>query len=628
MLVTLLLLIFLQQVTCQLDSCCERKDLSGADCSIKTIYPYGEDLIVIHTNGTKYYVKMSKENEIPRSVTRQDDHPPDQEVISFKFDGHPCEFVRDPGKKVISTETYCPPSDNKNKTHFSVDQCDPVVPLVLRNLYNCDNAAHDPKAMSLHHTGVFYNEPSNQFIVGYYRHTGEANNDPRGIKTTIIAWNSHGDKMGSSTIFDGTGITAITGWYVEDKIALRRERVISINDKGYMCFDWRPADPSLKFLPARKSSKFMPQCVPANVLFKCPQSFCHTGLVDEVLYTEFQWNVTKRESWVQHMTITRGNTMYVFRDAVRQASLYPLTRDHPFVLKLSTETEPKRRTIYQFVAAAVAATMQIRTWDPVWKYAISSQIWFFSGESEFMIHNIFHNFGSLEYLFGNESVSFPPKQFFGETIYPKAGFYDEKTKMLTVLTKDQKIVFKIENPYFLNYKIENFLWYMKKVSSGPLSEEEKITDGYFTFNKTLFAKSGQFIWKQGTSWKKSIPILHHEKHNPGGLISTAQCGMNKNELAEFFKAIRASKSDEGRMTLSLESVPDQPLQSSTTASTMGTTENVTTSVTGHGNKEDGIKYKVWVAVTIWILMFFFTSTMVWVYKNRRLLRKTNSADYY
>ena len=124
---------------------------------------------------------------------------------------------------------------------------------------------------------------------------------------------------------DHSNTTSLTGWQEKDG----RELVVSVNSFGHMCFFNRSYD-SLQFRPPGAdgwahnltwANKFMPHCVPANMLFGCPQSFCFTGLVDEIVESVLEIEKGKVMQVIgfisnilivkeSRRTFIRGNNMY------------------------------------------------------------------------------------------------------------------------------------------------------------------------------------------------------------------------------------------------------------------------------------------------------------------------------
>ena len=60
---------------------------------------------------------------------------------------------------------------------------------------------------------------------------------------------------------------------------------LSANDRGHLCFNRRPFYGFHFRVPNLISKRFMPHCMPSNMLFGCPQS-CFTGQVDEVVHSQ------------------------------------------------------------------------------------------------------------------------------------------------------------------------------------------------------------------------------------------------------------------------------------------------------------------------------------------------------
>lgn len=136
---------------------------------------------------------------------------------------------------------------------------------------------------------------------------------------------SNGKENGRTEYNDVSSTTSLTGLWAKDG----KELVLSINSFGHLCFFTRSYD-SLDFIPPTVGNKFMPHCMPANMLYGCPQSFCYTGFMDEILVDRKIWS-KKEGNWKTFSEETvvkwyRGQFRYMTEFANDSVSIYNLKR--------------------------------------------------------------------------------------------------------------------------------------------------------------------------------------------------------------------------------------------------------------------------------------------------------------
>ena len=270
--------------------CCDEVNLTVSGCQITEIVASGQDqLLVRRSDGISFKVEMSMLNLVPRHYykfgTRTDIdfncRDCDLTRVAITLDSEDLIFVR---SKNASGHFILLESRNTRWEKGWPDfrpECDSTVPLVLRRLFNCKNETHDENYF-LHHVGTFYSrDRKNSTLVGYYRRRGDA--ESGGWTTRVIAWDEHGGELKEKKYLDHSRTISLTGWREKDG----KELIISVNAFGHMCFFYRSYD-SLNFLPPGKGDKLMPECLQGHMLYGCPQDFCHTGFVDEIVESERQ----------------------------------------------------------------------------------------------------------------------------------------------------------------------------------------------------------------------------------------------------------------------------------------------------------------------------------------------------
>ena len=326
-------------------ACCEEANLTVSGCYITEVVASGLDhLLARRSDGLSFKVEMSMMNLAPRHCTtwkdRAEIHFRCRECERTRFamimDNEDSIFVRSKNESgnFILLES--------RKTRWEEGwpdfrpECDPAVPLVLRRLFNCNNETHDENYF-LHHVGTFYSlDRKNSTLVGYYRRHGDVESD--GWTTRVIAWNEHGEELDNTNYLDRSGTISLTGWREKDG----KELVITITSSGHMCLFYRSYD-SLDFLPPGKGDKFMPECLQGHMLFGCPQDFCYTGFVDEILESERQSGLV--------VTLVRGLWWHHCQVPVH---VYERTRSD--VLRLNKCNRTKMRTSFKdFTENNVAA---------------------------------------------------------------------------------------------------------------------------------------------------------------------------------------------------------------------------------------------------------------------------------
>ena len=269
--------------------CCDDVNITASGCHATEVVVFGHNhLFVRRSDRATFIVDMSRSELVPRSShqfrTRSDTlfRCTNCEItrIAMTLDNEDVLFVRRryPSGNFIHLESRNGYWENGWRDGFR-RECNSTVPVILRRLFNCGNKTHDDNYF-LHHVGTFNSrDRKNTTLVGYYRRHGDVGSD--GWRTRVVAWNEHGGNSTDIEYLDRSGTVSLTGWREKDG----KELIVSINSFGHVCFFYRSYD-SPDFRPPGKGDKFMPDCLPANMLFGCPQSFCYTGLVDEIVESE------------------------------------------------------------------------------------------------------------------------------------------------------------------------------------------------------------------------------------------------------------------------------------------------------------------------------------------------------
>jgi hypothetical protein len=279
--------------------CCSEIDLTNPDCMVTNVVYLGDDLIrAWRSDGAAFDVHMSKINLVPRKSEEIDNAIPQnglrftvkvnntiktiEHLVEKRKLGSRSALVVD-GKRIESDENGC--------------TADPDVPAVVRLLFGCESKTFD--TMILHHVGSFSSKDgADTILVGYYRASGQEDNS-NGSLTRVVAWNATDSSLlHEGSFMDQSDTVSVTGLWERNG----KELIISLNSHGHMCFHEREYE-SLDFGIPGVGEKFMPKCLPANMLFGCPQSFCFTGYFDE--YVEAKLDNDRRL-----MTMIRGMYWY------------------------------------------------------------------------------------------------------------------------------------------------------------------------------------------------------------------------------------------------------------------------------------------------------------------------------
>ena len=278
--------------------CCNEKNLTVSGCAVIEVMVVGYDrTFARRSDGVTFQVGMSMMNMVPRyswtwgTRIERDFHDTFRcnACILTRFamilDSEDLIFVRNRNASGNFLLLEVRNDRWENGWPDFLPECHLKTPLVVRRLLNCDNTTHNGTYF-LHHVGTFYTRsrgarsgPRNSTLVGYYRRHGDDGSD--GWRTRVIAWYDDGETMADDEYLDRSGTVSLSGWREKDG----KEVVISVNSFGHMCFFSRSYD-SKDFVPPGKGDKFMPECLPANMLLGCPQSYCYTGFVDEIVSAE------------------------------------------------------------------------------------------------------------------------------------------------------------------------------------------------------------------------------------------------------------------------------------------------------------------------------------------------------
>ena len=493
-------------------NCCDEEDRMNDSCAIRHIIaaPNKSDGVEAYTSlgDYVYSVEISKVNEVPGFTRDISDRTSCDAChvlpITVIVNGTTAVFKRRTNGTEAETVVYDVVREEYSN-RFEVPVCDTTLPLALRLLLNCESKTHND-SIHLHHVGTFYSrDRQNYTLVGYYRFKNDSNSELKGWKTRVIAWNDRGTKIGDRVYLDKSGTVSLTGWREKGG----KERVISVNEFGHMCFFSRSYD-SLEFLPPGEGHKFMPECLPANMLYKCTQSYCYTGFVDEILHSE---NIFRSK---RHVTFFRGRYDYLQETSRNISNGYELTRH------MSTT---------RFSKSTVAAATAIPAPQPMEIYLMDK-------------HNVAILFTFMDPGPQNAGIS-RHRRINRNTFLLNDGL-DSLEVTAMYLNSTELLIFTESECVKYDVQSNNLNHNLTLTRNPNLSANDAKVDAMFDLDGLVFQKSGQFIWEMDDV-SSVRPILKHPVHNPNGIVSITHCKYSNEEAKELFTRVNATRNKEYNM---------------------------------------------------------------------------------
>ena len=497
--------------------CCDEKNLTVSGCAVSDIIlrPNGH-FWIRRQDGKEFSAELSIVNLVPRTVSKGYDVNLALNPLQVAFTKGNDTFVFKRDFEGKERRIY------SEDEHLLLPECNTSVPLVMRRLFNCDMKTHS-RHWFLHHVGTFYSrDRTNSTVVGYYRRHGDPGTD--GWKTRAIAWTESGVRRAEQEYLDHSNTTSLTGWQEKDG----RELVVSVNSFGHMCFFNRSYD-SLQFRPPGAdgwahnltwANKFMPHCVPANMLFGCPQSFCFTGLVDEIVESVLDLarliGTDSKTVTESRTTFIRGNYMY---PAVNQSMNAGYTLDHRNLNVSLTENSA-------FGGWTVAATAHLPDGGEMFfmenekgifarKYVLD---WDHYAETGNLYRTMLLPNGG-NWLGSKSSLPLPVT----------AMYFNESSKQFHVFSDKEHVTFETSETDLTANIVAR-------------SDNKAHVDAMFQLDGIVYQKSGQFFWEASpvVGSPKRQPILRHYVYSPAGIVSIDHCGWDWDELKQLFRRIKAA----------------------------------------------------------------------------------------